>query len=91
MTNDPLRPHRDPPSLPRTGAGVLAASIAAAAIVGLLTLMQSTPPGVQALVPANAANAPPQGDNEPLDTGVDWQHMEHMPEPHGASVAAYER
>jgi hypothetical protein len=91
MTNKP-RHHGDPPSLRRTGAGVLAASIAAAAVVGLLTLMQSAPPGVQTLVPASADNSAPQRDAiEPLDAGVDWQHVEHAPLPDGASVAAYGR
>jgi hypothetical protein len=40
MTPDPP-PRRDPPSL--SGAGMLAISIAAAAIVGLLILIQSAP------------------------------------------------
>jgi hypothetical protein len=83
--------HRDPPSLPRGGAGVLAASIAAAAIVGLLTLIQSAPPGVQNTAPASADSAPRRDAAEPIDAGVDWQRVEHAPEADGASVAAYEQ
>jgi hypothetical protein len=86
----------DPPSLPRTGAGMLAASIAAAAIVGLLTLLtllQSAPHSMQTLVPTSADNggAPPRDAALPLDAGVDWQRVERAPLPDGASVAAYER
>jgi hypothetical protein len=91
MTPNPHRHHGDPPSLPRTGAGVLAASIAAAAIVGLLTLMQSAPPGVQSLVPASADSASQRDAAEPLDAGVDWERVPRAPEPDGASVAGYER
>jgi hypothetical protein len=82
---------RDLPSLPRGGASVLAASIAAAAIVGLLTLIQSAPPGVQTTAPASADSTARRDTTEPLDAGVDWQRMEHAPEADGASVAAYER
>jgi hypothetical protein len=87
------RHHDDPPSLPRTGAGMLAASIAAAAIVGLLTLLQSAPQSMQTLVPGSADNggAPPRDAALPLDAGVDWQRVERAPLPDGASVAAYER
>jgi hypothetical protein len=83
--------HRDPRSPHRGGTSVLAASIAAATIVGLLTLIQSAPPGVQPPAPASADVAPRRNATEPLDAGVDWQRMEHAPEANGASVAAYER
>jgi hypothetical protein len=76
MTSTP-RHHGDPPSLPRTGAGVLAASIAAAAIVGLLTLIQNAPPGVQTVVPASADNASPR--------------VEHAPKTDSTPVTAHEQ
>jgi hypothetical protein len=92
MTSNPLPLHRgDPPSLPRTGAGVVVASIAAAAIVGLLTLVQIAPLGAQTIVPASADSAPQRDAVAPLDRGVDWQRVDHAPEQNGASVAAYER
>jgi hypothetical protein len=74
-----------------SGAGVMAASIAAAAIVGLLTLVQSAPLSVQTAAPVSADSAPRGEDTEPLDAGVDWQRVDHAPEQNGASVAAYER
>lgn len=55
-------------SLHRAGAGVLAASIAAAAIVGPLTLVQSAPASAPM---AAALSAPPRDAAEPLDAGVD--------------------
>lgn len=93
MTSNP-RPRNDKPRLARASAGVLAASIAAAAIVGLLTLTQSAPLGVQTAVPVleiSADHAPRRDAAEPLDAGVDWSRIEHVPEPAGASIAAYER
>lgn len=93
MTSNP-RPNTDKLSLPRASAGVLAASIAAAAIVGLLTLMQSAPLGVQTAAPVlalSADSAPLSDTAEPLDASVDWSRIERAPGPDGASIAAYER
>lgn len=89
MTSNP-HPHHDRSSLRGASAGVLAASIAAAAIVGVLTLMQSAPAGEQSAPPSGPDTA--QRDAaEPLDAGVDWSRVEHAPETDGASVAAYEQ
>lgn len=90
MTSN-LRHHNHRPALPASSAGVLAASIAAAAIVGLLTFVQSASLGVQTPAPVGADGAPQHSAADPLDAGVDWRRVEPAPEPDGASVAAYER
>jgi hypothetical protein len=82
MASDPHR-HRDPPSL--SGAGMLAVSIAAAAIVGLLTLIQSAP--------SDVPPPPPAGPNgtAPRDAGALRQHIESAPETDGDSRGAHEQ
>ncbi len=96
MTSDPHPPvhpasHMATPSWQRAGAGVLAASIAAAAIVGVVTLLQSTQLGAQAATAVSAASVPKNDIAEPLDAGVDWNRVAPAGEQAGASVAAYER
>jgi hypothetical protein len=92
MTSTPRHRHGDPPSLSRTGAGILAASIAAAAIVGMLTFVQSAPLGVQTgTVPASVDKVRQRSTVEPPDAGVDRHRAVHAPEPDGASAAADQR
>ena len=92
MTSQPHHDHHDaPPSLPRTSAGVLAASIAEAAIVGVLTLIQNAPPGTQSPVPASADSTPQRDATLPLDAGVQRHRANHAPAPDGATPADRER
>jgi hypothetical protein len=88
MTSNP-RPNATEPSLQRSGAGILAASIAAAAIVGLLTLVQTAPADPHATASISAPRN--DADARPLDAGVDWNRVERAAESPGTSVAAYEQ
>jgi hypothetical protein len=90
MTSNP-RPQPDPRCTPPCGAGALGVSIAAALIVGLLTLVQSTAIVAQSPSTIAVAGTPSGAADASLDAGVDWSCVEPMPDPAGASVAAYER
>ena len=97
MTSN-TRPATTPASTPRSTLGVLAVSIAAALIAGLLMFTQVEPIGVQAAVPAPATPPAPRRDADAsrprtpaLDADVDWHRVEPASEGADASIGAYER
>ncbi len=68
-------------SLPRTSAGIVAASIAAALIVGLVTLVQTAPADAKPAAPIRADGAPQHQTGEALDAGVPHRRCQTAREP----------